>query len=72
MFPQSLRYDLPQTDLFLELSKNPSLLHEQLLTTDADKLSGPIIVDEVQKTHQLLDEIHWLIENPGLRFILSG
>lgn len=37
-----------------------------------ERLKEPIIIDEVQKAPQLLDEIHWLIENKGLRFILSG
>lgn len=31
-----------------------------------------VIIDEVQKVPALLDEVHWLIENRGLRFILSG
>jgi predicted AAA+ superfamily ATPase len=35
-------------------------------------LKEPVIIDEVQKVPQLLDEIHWLIENSGLRFILCG
>jgi predicted AAA+ superfamily ATPase len=30
------------------------------------------VVDEVQKIPQLMDEVHWLIENRGYRFILSG
>ncbi|MEX1352227.1 MAG: AAA family ATPase [Desulfobacterales bacterium] len=33
---------------------------------------SPIIVDEVQKIPILLDEIHWLIENRKLRFMLCG
>jgi len=71
-FPHSLVYDFLQTDLFLEFSKNPSLLREQLLAKDGDALSYPVILDEVQKVPQVLDEVHWLIENKGLRFILCG
>jgi predicted AAA+ superfamily ATPase len=71
-FPDSLMYDLLQTDLFLELAKRPFLLREQLLAADPRRLKGPIIIDEVQKVPQLLDEIHWLIENKKLRFILCG
>lgn len=71
-FPHSLVYDFLQTDLFLEFSKNPSLLREQLLAKDGDALSYPVILDEVQKIPQILDEVHWLIENKGLRFILCG
>jgi len=71
-FPGSLRYDLLQTDLFLELAKRPFLLREQLLAADPGRLKSPIIIDEVQKVPQLLDEVHWLIENKNLRFILCG
>jgi predicted AAA+ superfamily ATPase len=33
---------------------------------------APIIIDEVQKVPELLDEVHWLMENRGLRFVLCG
>jgi len=71
-FPHSLIYDLLQTDLFLELTKRPFLLREQLLVAESDPLKEPVIIDEVQKVPQLLDEVHWLIENKRLRFILCG
>jgi len=71
-FPHSLVYDFLQTDLFLEFSKKPSLLREQLLVKDAAALTYPVILDEVQKIPQILDEVHWLIENKGLRFVLCG
>ena len=71
-FPDSLGYDLLQTDLFLEFVKQPFRLREQLLTASPKQLKQPVIIDEVQKVPQLLDEIHWLIENKGLRFILCG
>ena len=71
-FPHSLVYDFLQTDLFLEFSKKPSLLRERLLAKDDNILKYPIILDEVQKVPQILDEVHWLIENKGLRFILCG
>jgi predicted AAA+ superfamily ATPase len=71
-FPDSLSYDLLRTDLFLEFVKRPFLLREQLLAVSPKQLKVPVIIDEVQKVPQLLDEIHWLIENRGLRFILCG
>ncbi len=71
-FPRSLVYDFLQTDLFLEFSKKPSLLRERLLAKDSDVLNYPVILDEVQKVPQIMDEVHWLIENRGLRFILCG
>jgi len=71
-FPDSLTFDLLQTDLMLELARRPALLRERLLAADPRRLRSPVILDEVQKVPALLDEVHWLIENRGLRFILCG
>ena len=71
-FPHSLVYDFLKTDLFLEFSKKPSLLREQLLAKSDEALKHPVILDEVQKVPQIMDEVHWLIENKGIRFILCG
>lgn len=72
VFPDSLRFDLLQTDLLLELTKRPALLRERLLAASPEALRLPVILDEVQKVPQLLDEVHWLIENQGVSFILCG
>jgi predicted AAA+ superfamily ATPase len=72
IFPQSLSYDFLKTDLVLEFAKRPSLLREQILAKDSVFLKHPIILDEVQKVPQILNEVHWLIENRGLSFILCG
>ncbi|MDD3905356.1 MAG: AAA family ATPase [Candidatus Omnitrophica bacterium] len=71
-FPDSKVYDFLKTDLFLEISKNPALLRERILALDNAALRKPIILDEVQKVPQALDEVHWLIENKGLGFVLCG
>jgi len=71
-FPDSLRFDLLQTDLMLDLARRPALLRERLLAAGPQRLRSPVILDEVQKVPALLDEVHWLIENRGLRFILCG
>jgi predicted AAA+ superfamily ATPase len=71
-FPSSLTYDFLQTDLFLDFSKRPALLREQILAKDEQVLKHPIILDEVQKVPQILNEVHWLIENKNLQFILCG
>jgi predicted AAA+ superfamily ATPase len=71
-FPQSAVFDFLKTDVFFEFSKNPSLLRERLLAEEESVLKNPIILDEIQKVPQLLDEVHWLIENKGLRFVLCG
>lgn len=71
-FPNSARFDLLDTDLMLEFTRRPALLRERLQALAPEQLRLPIIIDEVQKVPQLLDEVHWLIENEGLRFILCG
>jgi len=71
-FPKSLVYDFLQTDKYLEFSKRPALLREELLTKSPDILKKPIILDEVQKIPKILDEVHGLIENHSLQFILCG
>jgi uncharacterized protein len=71
-FPDSLTFDLLQTDLMLDLARRPALLRERLLAAAPQRLRSPVILDEVQKVPALLDEVHWLIENRGLRFILCG
>ncbi len=53
---------------FLRLSEHPSLLEEMAL----EAKSNLIIIDEVQKLPALLDEVHRLIEERGLRFLLTG
>jgi len=71
-FPDSLVFDFLKSDLFIEFSKNPSLLREQLFAQSEAVTGHPVILDEVQKVPQILDEVHWLIENKGFRFILCG
>lgn len=71
-FPKSLRYDFLKTDLFLEISKDPSRFRQSVLAEENISSKGPIILDEVQKVPQVLDEVHWLIENKGLNFVLCG
>jgi len=71
-FPDSIYLDLLKTDVALELMRRPALLRERLAARTAEELARPIIIDEVQKVPALLDEIHWLIENRRLQFILCG
>ena len=71
-FPKSVWFDLLDTDLFISLSRQPSLLREQILALESSKLQKPIIIDEAQKVPLLFDEVHRLIEEKGLSFILCG
>lgn len=70
-FPDSLYIDFLHHTTFLRYSKNPSLLREMIQAVKNQ--SGPIIIDEVQKIPEILDEVHWMIENiDGISFILCG
>lgn len=69
LFPQAQYYDLLKSDMRMAFQLRPSLLREECEMLDEGEI---VIVDEVQKVPALLDEVHWLIENKGLRFILSG
>ncbi len=59
--------DLLKTDTLSEYISRPALLRERY-----QNHRGLIVIDEVQKAPQLLDEVHWLIENKGLSFLLTG
>ena len=72
VFPGSVVYDFLKTDVALDLIRSPSLLREQLLANREQAAAFPVILDEVQKVPAILDEVHWLIENAGLNFILCG
>ncbi|MCK5675305.1 MAG: ATP-binding protein, partial [Spirochaetales bacterium] len=68
-FQNVFYYDLLKTDLFFRLSAKPSQIREELLASKGKKL---VIIDEIQKLPVLLDEVHYLIENYDMRFILTG
>ena len=69
LFPNARYYDLLKSDLRMRLQLRPSLLREECQMLEEGEI---VIVDEIQKVPALLDEVHWLIENKGLHFILSG
>ncbi len=66
-FPDAALIDLLKSDVFQEYASRPALLRERF----AGK-RGVVVIDEVQKVPALLDEVHWLIENTRLSFLLSG
>lgn len=60
--------DLLDTDLQTELKIRPKILREEAL---AEKPSL-VIIDEIQKVPELIDEVHWLLENSSTKVILCG
>lgn len=69
LFPDSLCFDLLLSSEYERFLRNPSLLREIIPGTE---VPGPVIIDEIQKIPSLLNEVHWLIENKKIRFILCG
>lgn len=68
-FPDAIYYDLLKSDLRRRLRRNPELFRNALLNEPEGTL---VVVDEIQKVPDLLDEVHYLLFEKHLRFILSG
>ncbi len=68
-FPDAVVYDLLNTGESLRLNKDPQTLYRELAALAPETW---VIIDEVQKAPALLDEVHRLIEDRQLRFVLSG
>ena len=62
-------YDLLNTRESLRLSRDPEALYREVEGLPAGTW---VVIDEVQKVADLLDEVHRLIERRHLRFVLSG
>jgi len=67
-FPDSIYLDLLDSKLYRTFLATP----EKLENFIPPKYKKWIILDEVQKTPNLLDEVHRLIESKKYKFILSG
>ncbi len=62
-------YDLLNTTELIRLSRDPSLLYHETAHLPPGSW---VIVDEIQKVPGLLNEVHRIIEEKKIRFILSG
>lgn len=68
-FPGSIYIDLLDSQVKSRYERRPVLLYETL----KDKAAGTIvIIDEIPEVPQLLNEVHRLISEKGLLFILCG
>jgi predicted AAA+ superfamily ATPase len=52
--------------------RQPALLREWIAAAPPERRAHPIILDEVQKVPEILDEVHYLIESHRYSFIMSG
>ena len=69
LYPEAVWLDLLKTDEQIRYASRPALLREELEAVPPGLL---VVIDEVQKAPGLLDEVHWLVENRGRVFALSG
>lgn len=68
-FPDAIYIDLLDTELKGRFKRRPGLLYEML----ADKAAGTlVIIDEIPEVPELLNEVHRLISERGLVFVLCG
>lgn len=65
LFPNAIWFDLLKSDIYRRYQANPAQFRETILASETNNI---IIVDEVQKIPELLDEIHWLIVNHSFQF----
>ena len=70
-FPKARRYDLLRSSEHLRLLKDPSVLRQEV---EALPRGSWVVIDEVQKLPQILDEVHSLITDSrnGYHFALTG
>src|SRR4030066_2476343 len=60
-------YDLLDTSIYLALNQNPARISQEL-TSEARW----VVIDEIQRLPVLLNEVHRLIEERRIRFLLTG
>lgn len=69
LFPNVPYYDLLKSDVYAQYKLQPSMFRNECMMLEEGSM---VIIDEVQKIPSLLDEVHWLMTNRNLRFILCG
>jgi predicted AAA+ superfamily ATPase len=67
-YGKAIFIDLLKNDVRAKFQIHPEELRELVLAAP-QKL---YIIDEIQKVPQLLDEVHWCLENTSAKFILCG
>lgn len=66
----ALHYNLLDTKLRQQLEKEPWIFREQIQALDTKPKY--VVIDEIQLVPELLNEIHLLIEETDIRFIMTG
>ncbi|MEE1174812.1 MAG: DUF4143 domain-containing protein [Paludibacteraceae bacterium] len=61
--------DLLDSELLMRFRSNPSLLYQMLQDKDANTI---VVIDEIPEVPELLNEVHRLISEKGIKFVLCG
>lgn len=65
-----LSWSLLDNELYRDLSMRPSLLRNTLKARKINE--GVVVLDEIQRLPDLLNEVHMLIEETNIHFLLTG
>lgn len=60
------------TGVYLKYSKAPDIFRAEAIEKITNEGIRTIVIDEVQRVPDLLNEVHYLIENYSCQFVLSG
>jgi len=65
-----LAWTLLDSELYRDLSMRPSILRNTLRAKGIN--DGVVVIDEIQRLPELLNEVHMLIEETSIHFLLTG
>lgn len=67
-YSEALWIDLLKSQEYRRFMERPELLREEL----DYRRPRTVVIDEIQKVPSLLNEVHWLLENRTVQFVLCG
>ncbi len=67
-YPDSLKFDLLDSETYKEFLARPNRLADYI----PSDFKGQVLIDEIQRIPDLLNEVHRLIESRRLVFVLTG
>ena len=70
-YPDGRWIDLLKSDKSRRYITNPEYLRQEIDAEGLDR-NRQVVIDEIQKVPDLLDEVHWLMENRDISFAPCG
>lgn len=68
----AMEWDLLKAGIRRRAEKDPEILGKEIKELGITADSGIVVIDEIQKVPELLDEVHSIIEDKKIRFLLTG